>query len=116
MNPNGSYAYMPALDYSGPDSFTYKANDGSLDSNLATVSLTVRSVAQVAAQASAVVTAVDPGLANDVAKITSGNPKNNCQDAVKLMDRIAKDKKYTAAQKAAMIAAVASLAQSIGCQ
>ena len=27
--------------YSGPDSFTFKANDGSTDSNIATVSITV---------------------------------------------------------------------------
>ena len=33
--------YTPALDYYGPDSFTFKANDGSLDSNVATVSLMV---------------------------------------------------------------------------
>jgi hypothetical protein len=86
-----------------------------MSGNTATVSLTVQSVTQVAAQTSAVVTAVDPGLTNDVAKITSGNPKNNCQDAVKLMDKISKDNKYTAAQKASMIASVQALAQSIGC-
>lgn len=33
--------YVPALNYQGPDSFTYKANDGALDSNVATVSLTI---------------------------------------------------------------------------
>ena len=41
FNPNGSYSYAPAADYNGSDSFTFKANDGSLDSNTATVSLTV---------------------------------------------------------------------------
>ena len=39
--------YTPAPDYHGPDSFTFRANDGSVDSNLATVSLTVRSVNDV---------------------------------------------------------------------
>ena len=34
--------YSPASGYSGPDSFTFRANDGSLDSNAATVSITVR--------------------------------------------------------------------------
>ncbi len=34
--------YTPASGYSGPDSFTFKASDGSLDSNTATVSITVR--------------------------------------------------------------------------
>ena len=33
--------YTPAAGYSGPDSFTFKANDGLLDSNIATVSVTV---------------------------------------------------------------------------
>jgi hypothetical protein len=33
--------YTPAAGYSGPDSFIYKANDGTSDSNLATVTITV---------------------------------------------------------------------------
>lgn len=36
--------YTPAADYSGPDSFTFKANDGALDGNPATVTLTVTPV------------------------------------------------------------------------
>src|SRR5204863_6505800 len=36
--------YTPAANYNGPDSFTFKANDGSLDSNVAAVSLTVTAV------------------------------------------------------------------------
>ena len=35
--------YTPAPNYSGPDSFTFKANDGTDDSNIATVSITVTS-------------------------------------------------------------------------
>ena len=41
LNANGSFSYIPTAAYSGPDSFTYHANDGSLDSNVVTVSLTV---------------------------------------------------------------------------
>jgi hypothetical protein len=37
-----SVTYTPAAGYSGPDSFTFKANDGSLDSNTATVTITVQ--------------------------------------------------------------------------
>lgn len=41
LNANGSFTYTPAAGYSGPDSFTYKANDGTAESNVATVSITV---------------------------------------------------------------------------
>ena len=33
--------YSPNANYSGSDSFTFKANDGTVDSNTATVSITV---------------------------------------------------------------------------
>jgi len=33
--------YTPTTDYTGPDSFTFKANDGTLDSNIATVNINV---------------------------------------------------------------------------
>jgi hypothetical protein len=36
--------YTPAPNYSGSDSFTFKSNDGSMDSNIATVSITVMPV------------------------------------------------------------------------
>jgi PKD repeat protein len=36
--------YTPAPEYNGADSFTFRANDGTADSNLATVSITVRRV------------------------------------------------------------------------
>ena len=36
--------YVPALNYNGPDSFTFKANDGTDDSNLATINITVTPV------------------------------------------------------------------------
>ena len=41
LNPNGSFTYTPNLNFNGSDSFTYKANDGALDSNAATVTITV---------------------------------------------------------------------------
>ena len=36
-----SYTYTPAADYNGADSFTFRANDGSANSNTGTVSVTV---------------------------------------------------------------------------
>jgi hypothetical protein len=44
FNSDGSFSYVPAADYCGPDSFTYHANDGVLDSNIATVSIDVACV------------------------------------------------------------------------
>jgi PKD repeat protein len=44
LNANGSFSYTPAANYHGPDSFTYRASDGTLESALATVSLTVNPV------------------------------------------------------------------------
>ena len=41
LDANGGFTYTPTAGYIGPDSFTYKANDGTADSNTVTVSLTV---------------------------------------------------------------------------
>jgi VCBS repeat-containing protein len=41
LNADGSFTYTPSAGYVGGDSFTYLANDGTADSNLATVWLTV---------------------------------------------------------------------------
>src|SRR5207302_1838872 len=41
---NGSFTYTPAANYNGADSFTYKANDGALNSNIATVTIAVAAV------------------------------------------------------------------------
>lgn len=43
LNTNGSFIYAPALNYTGTDSFTYKASDSVLNSNIATVNIKVRS-------------------------------------------------------------------------
>src|SRR5213075_3203231 len=45
LNADGSFSYTPVVNYNGPDSFTYKANDGQADSPTnATVSITVTPV------------------------------------------------------------------------
>ncbi len=44
LNANGSFTYTPAANYNGPDSFTYRASDATLTSNLATVTISVTAV------------------------------------------------------------------------
>jgi VCBS repeat-containing protein len=41
LNPDGSFTYTPESNFCGIDSFTYRANDGTADSNTATVTITV---------------------------------------------------------------------------
>jgi hypothetical protein len=49
---NGSFNYTPSSNFNGTDSFTYRANDGSANTHVATVFITVQSVN-------------DPPVAND---------------------------------------------------
>ncbi|MCA9169716.1 MAG: tandem-95 repeat protein, partial [Planctomycetales bacterium] len=44
LNADGSFNYAPAPNYFGTDSFTYVANDGTLNSNVATVNITINAV------------------------------------------------------------------------
>jgi Ca2+-binding RTX toxin-like protein len=44
LTADGAFSYSPIANYNGADSFTYKANDGQADSDVATVSLTVNPV------------------------------------------------------------------------
>ncbi|TLM68804.1 MAG: tandem-95 repeat protein, partial [Actinobacteria bacterium] len=41
LNADGSFTYVPDADWNGSDSFTYHANDGTADSNIVTVDITV---------------------------------------------------------------------------
>ncbi|MDJ0851268.1 MAG: DUF2341 domain-containing protein, partial [Myxococcota bacterium] len=45
LNPDGSFDYTPTANFSGTDTFTYRADDGSDTSNIATVTITVTAVA-----------------------------------------------------------------------
>jgi hypothetical protein len=44
VNADGTFVYTPAANYFGTDSFSYRLNDGPLDSNLATVNITIAAV------------------------------------------------------------------------
>ena len=43
LNGNGSFTYAPAANFAGVDSFAYHANDGTANSNTATVTVVVKS-------------------------------------------------------------------------
>src|SRR5665213_2146364 len=44
LNPNGGFTYLSATNYNGSDSFTYRANDGTTNGNLATVTINITPV------------------------------------------------------------------------
>ena len=63
LNASGSFTYTPGANYNGPDSFTYKANDGTANSNtVATVNITVNAV-------------------NDAPSFTKGGDQTTLEDA-----------------------------------
>lgn len=41
LNSNGAFTYTPSLNYTGIDTFTYRASDTRLDSGIATVTITI---------------------------------------------------------------------------
>lgn len=45
LNPDGTFTYTPTTGFTGTDTFTYRANDGTADSNLATVTIAVQAPA-----------------------------------------------------------------------
>ncbi len=72
LNLDGSFSYLPGDQFTGTDSFSYVANNGRRDSNVATVTITVNTPPTAAGDAYAaqedtllVVPAVDGVLAND---------------------------------------------------
>lgn len=64
LNSDGAFTYAPNTDYSGSDSFTYRASDGSLTSNTVTVTI------NVAAANAAPVGVADSYTANEDATLT----------------------------------------------
>jgi hypothetical protein len=47
LNADGSFSYVPDGEFSGTDSFTYRVNDGTADSGVATVTIAVSAVNDV---------------------------------------------------------------------
>jgi len=70
---DGSFTYTPAPDFNGSDSFTYKASDGQLDSNVATVTITVNPVNDAPV-------AGDDAAVTDEDAVATGNVLGNDSD------------------------------------
>ncbi len=77
FNANGSFSYTPAANYYGLDSFTYKANDGSLDSNVATVSITVTNVNDAPVAVNDAYTVVEDSSAHTVDVLANDTDVDN---------------------------------------
>ena len=73
LNANGSFTYVHDGSESTTDSFTYKANDGSLDSNVATVTITVNPVNDAPAAANDAYSVDERGTLNVAAPGVLGN-------------------------------------------
>ena len=80
LNANGSLTYVPTRHYHGADSFTYKANDGSADSNTATVILTVNAAPVVESIVSTAFTGTVTVAANWVNFSNLDTDDTNCND------------------------------------
>src|SRR5205814_1220090 len=77
--------YTPASNYNGPDSFTFKVNDGTVDSAAATVTITVTPVndAPVAVDDTAA-TSEDTAVAKNVTTNDTDVDNTNAQLSVKV--------------------------------
>jgi hypothetical protein len=77
VNADFTITYTPAANYSGPDSFTYRAWDGALTSNAASVSVTVNHVNQaptVSVDAASVGWSCSPTTASGTVSLTAFDP------------------------------------------
>ncbi len=64
LNPDGSYSYAPDADYHGSDSFSFRVNDGTVDSNVATVEIDVVSVNDAPTALGGVALLAEDGVVN----------------------------------------------------
>ena len=84
FNPDGSFTYTPESGFIGTDSFIYVANDGTSDSGVATVTLTIEQPPNEApvTVADVYATTVDTELVVDVAAGVLANDTDIDVDAV----------------------------------
>ncbi|MDV4343621.1 tandem-95 repeat protein [Methanoculleus sp. YWC-01] len=70
LNTDGSFTYTPNAGWSGIDTFTYKAFDGELYSDVATVTITVTEAANNPPEVTAVTAPTDPQLPGSLIQVT----------------------------------------------
>ena len=88
LNADGSFSYQATAGASGSDSFTYKANDGSADSNVATVTITLNtppvaqnvSVADAQEDTAKSITLTATDADGDALTFTATDPANGSLD------------------------------------
>jgi uncharacterized protein len=76
LGANGAYSYTPDGNFNGSDSFTFRANDGNVNSNVATVSLTITAVNDAPNDINLVANSVSENAANGtvVGTATAADP------------------------------------------
>jgi VCBS repeat-containing protein len=108
LNANGSFTYKPKKNFTGTDQFTYRASDGSLQSNVATITLTVSKsgAAHVTAQSASVPSpgasavtdvaiaslaspATDPGAGTPSTASAAGDPITLIMPDVSVLEELA---------------------------
>ena len=71
LNADGSFSYTPAANFDGSDSFTYKPNNGTVDGNTVTVSITVDSVNDAPVASDDGATTTEDGVLNGSSVLTN---------------------------------------------
>jgi hypothetical protein len=69
--------YTPTANYFGPDSFTFKVNDGTNDSNVATVSITITAVNDAPSISDVGDQSINEDTATGALSFTVGDPETN---------------------------------------
>jgi hypothetical protein len=84
LHANGSFEYIPVLDWSGVDSFTYHAYDGLENSSTVTVEITVKQINQSIAS--------NPPIKNDIIDNTELQDNRNIDTNTNNSDNLSSER------------------------
>jgi VCBS repeat-containing protein len=79
LSEDGGFVYTPNSNFAGSDSFTYVASDGAADSNVATVTITVRAVNDEPSIGDVADQSTDEDTATDALSFTVGDAETNAE-------------------------------------